>query len=314
MKSTRFELVVLLLGTVVAPRSVSSFTASIGQRKCTDINPPSSAPRETTPYTGSRFLHGGAGVGGGERRTLAGRRRSAAPMAAAAVPQRLAVVGSAVGAFYKSYPSLASFLTAAILAAVADGFAQYADDCVKKFDTKRNIAMALYSGIVSGVCVEFMYSSVFPIIFGRGAGGGIYRAIRMTLFDECVNAPLLWLPPAYVAQAVVYRTPKRLAMRKYLSDVREHGLLTKYWSLWIPMSIINFSVVPLHFRVAFVAVVSFFWMIILSVVANRSSQIGGDGDEAARESLDEKICPTEPSSPINPRAWGGGLMSDVVNE
>jgi hypothetical protein len=55
-------------------------------------------------------------------------------------------------------------------------------------------------------------------------------------------------------------------------------------------------------------------MIILSVVANRSSQIGGDGDEAARESLVEKICPTEPSSPINPRAWGGGLMSDVVNE
>ena len=304
MKTTRFELIVLLLGTVVAPRSVSSF-ASIGQRKCTDIHHRSSSPRETMPCTGSRFLHGG----GGERRTLAGRRRSAALMAATTAPQRLAVVGSAVGAFYKSYPSLASFLTAAILAAVADGFAQYADDCVKKFDAKRNIALVLYSGIVSGVCVEFMYSSVFPIIFGRGAGGGIYRAIRMTLFDECVNAPLLWLPPAYVAQAVVYRTSKRLAMRKYLSDVRFHGLLTKYWSLWIPMSIINFSVVPLHFRVAFVAVVSFFWMIILSVVANRSSHISGDIDEAARE----KICPTEPSSPINPRAWGG-LMSDVVNE
>jgi protein Mpv17 len=300
MKTSRFELVVLLLGTVVAPRSVSSFAASIGKRKCTDINPPSSAPRETTPYTGSRFLHGGAGVGGGERRTHAGRGRYSALPAAAAVPRRLAVVGSAVGAFYKSYPALASFLTAAILAAAADGYAQHADECVKKFDAKRNVAMILYSGIVSGVCVEFMYSSVFPIIFGAdgAGGGGMHRAIRMTLFDECVNAPLLWLPPAYVAQAVVYRTSKRSAMRKYLTDVREHGLLTKYWSLWIPMSIINFSVVPLHFRVAFVAVVSFFWMIILSVVANRSSDIGGDLDEAPRE----KICPTEPS-PINPRAW-----------
>jgi hypothetical protein len=300
MKTTRFELIVLILGTVVVPQSVSSF-ASIGQRRCTDINPPLSSPIETTPYTGSRFLYGGVGgVGGwGERRTIAGRMRSNALPAAAAMPQRLAVVGSAVGAFYKSSPALASFLTAAILAAAADCMAQYTDECVKKFDMKRNIAMVLYSGIVSGVCVDFMYSSVFPIIFGDGAGGGIHRAIRMTLFDECVNAPLLWLPPAYVVQAVVYRTPKREAMRKYLTDVREHGLLTKYWSLWIPMSIINFSVVPLHFRVAFVAVVSFFWMIILSVVANRSSDNGGEIDEAARE----KICLAEPSPKLNPRAW-----------
>ena len=98
----------------------------------------------------------------------------------------------------------------------------------------------------------------------------------MTLLDECVNAPLLRLLPAYIAQVVVYQTLKRKAIGKYLTDVQEHGLLTTYWSLWIPMSIINFSIVLLHFCVAFVAVMSFFSMIILSIVANRKEIAGGD--------------------------------------
>ena len=201
---------------------------------------------------------------------------------------------------------LSSFLTAAFLASAADGMAQYADGCAPgRFDVRRNIAMVLYGGIVSGVCVECMYGHVFPLIFRSegsmgvvgGWGGSLFRAMRMTILDECVNAPLLWLPPAYVAQAIVYRTPKREALRKYLTDVREHGLLTKYWSLWIPMSIVNFSIVPLHFRVAFVAFVSFFWMIILSLVANR----GNNGDVV--EDVDEKICEAETQAKLNPRVW-----------
>ena len=79
--------------------------------------------------------------------------------------------------------------------------------------------------------------------------------MKMTLFDAFINAPLIWLPPAYIAQAVVYRYPKREAIQKYIVDVRENGLLTKYWSLWLPMSMINFAFVPVHFRVAFVAAV-----------------------------------------------------------
>jgi protein Mpv17 len=217
------------------------------------------------------------------------------------------MVGSIIGSFYKSHPILSSFLTAAILASAADAMAQYTDECVKKFDVRRNISMILYGGVVSGVCVEFMYGSIFPLIF-RSNSGGWSRAIRMTLLDECVNAPLLWLPPAYVTQAIMYRTPKREALRKYLTDIREHGLLTKYWSLWIPMSIVNFSIVPLHFRVAFVAFVSFFWMIILSIVANRSSDDVVDGiDGGVIEDVDEKICDAEPQAKLNPRKWGKGV-------
>ena len=98
-------------------------------------------------------------------------------------------------------------------------------------------------------------NQVFGPALAASAPGGLLRAMKMTLFDAFINAPLIWLPPAYIAQAVVYRYPKREAIQKYIVDVRENGLLTKYWSLWLPMSMINFAFVPVHFRVAFVAAV-----------------------------------------------------------
>mmetsp|Transcript_40860 Transcript_40860/g.74800 ORF Transcript_40860/g.74800 Transcript_40860/m.74800 type:complete len:114 (+) Transcript_40860:3-344(+) len=111
----------------------------------------------------------------------------------------------------------------------------------------------------------------------------------MVLFDGFINAPLLWLPPAYIAQALVYRTSKKLAIQKYITDVKENGLLKKYWSLWLPMSSINFLFVPTHFRILFVACVSFFWMMILSIVANNDQKV--------------ESCPLEPEpSMLNPRA------------
>lgn len=94
----------------------------------------------------------------------------------------------------------------------------------------------------------------------------------MTLFDGFINAPLIWLPPAYIAQAVVFQKSKREALQKYITDVRDNGLLKKYWSVWLPASLANFLFVPAHFRIAFAAGVSFFWMIILSLVANNNDQ------------------------------------------
>lgn len=38
------------------------------------------------------------------------------------------------------------------------------------------------------------------------------------------------------------------------------------WSIWIPAQLINFSVVPLHLRVPYVAGVAFGWTIVLSVM------------------------------------------------
>ena len=119
--------------------------------------------------------------------------------------------------------------------------------------------------------------------------GGLARAIKMVLFDGFINAPIIWLPPAYIAQALVYNYPKREAIEKYITDVKDNGLLKKYWSLWLPASLTNFCFIPPHFRIAFVAGVSFFWMIVLSIVANNDK--------------DPVECPLEPEPGlVDPRA------------
>lgn len=193
-------------------------------------------------------------------------------------------ITTSIAQFYKTFPLIAGFSTAFTKATFADTLVQNRDPCVTKFNYKRNFAMALYSGSILGVSCEIMYNRIFPLIFGPtlavSDAGGLARAIKMTLFDGFINAPILWLPPAYIAQALVYRYPKREAIQKYVCDVKENGLLKKYWSLWLPVSLINFSFVPPHFRIAFVAMVSFFWMMILSVVANNN---------------DAKECPLEPA-------------------
>mmetsp|Transcript_36953 Transcript_36953/g.75327 ORF Transcript_36953/g.75327 Transcript_36953/m.75327 type:complete len:290 (-) Transcript_36953:135-1004(-) len=195
-------------------------------------------------------------------------------------PGKLAAIGIGVAKFYKASPLVAGFLTASTKACLADSMAQYRDVCTTKFDFKRNIAMVLYSGTVLGMLCAIMYNHIFPVIFA-GETRPIILAVKMTLFDGFINAPLIWLPPAYIAQALIYQYPKREAIQKYVTDVKENGLLKKYWSLWLPASLTNFMFVPAHFRVAFVAGVSFFWMIILSLVANKGDQ-------------DVDSCPVEP--------------------
>ena len=141
-------------------------------------------------------------------------------------------ITTSIAQFYKTFPLIAGFLTASTKATFADSLAQYRDACTTKFNYKRNFAMALYSGSILGVSCEIMYNRIFPLIFGPtlavSDAGGLARAIKMTLFDGFINAPILWLPPAYIAQALVYRYPKREAIQKYVCDVKENGLLKKY--------------------------------------------------------------------------------------
>jgi len=177
-------------------------------------------------------------------------------------------IGAAVNGFYKGFPILAAFATCGIKGGLADRVVQWRDVSVTKFSIKRNLAMALYSGTVLGILCEITYNRIYPIIFGTEAK--MARIVKMVLFDAFVGAPIIWLPPAYFMQALVQRYPQRDALKKYIKDVRENGLLTKYWSVWLPATSFNFSVVPTHFRIAFVAVVSFFWLLVLSFVSNKA--------------------------------------------
>jgi hypothetical protein len=54
------------------------------------------------------------------------------------------------------------------------------------------------------------------------------------------------------------------------------NLLLKYWMIWGPAQTFNFMVVPQHLRVVFVALVSFFWVYLLSMISSQGTGNGKD--------------------------------------
>lgn len=103
-----------------------------------------------------------------------------------------------------------------------------------------------------------------------GTGTTVTVVLSKVLFDLCVQTTLVTLPIAYFTKALIYKYSPREALRRYWDDIRNHGLLKKYFLLWGPVQCITFSIVPEHYRVTFIACVSFFWLIILSTIATKS--------------------------------------------
>jgi hypothetical protein len=89
------------------------------------------------------------------------------------------------------------------------------------------------------------------------------------------HTTLLTLPLAYLTKAVIFRYSFREGIRRYWDDIRNHGLLLKYFALWGPVQCLTFSIVPEHMRVTFMACVSFFWLIILSSITSTLPKKGG---------------------------------------
>ena len=187
--------------------------------------------------------------------------------------------------FYQSYPTESAVLTCGVKASVADCIAQvrsWKDAATGKegeggaensIEIKRNLSYIVYGGIFIGLMCNLEYNCLFPILFGDDTS--LITLCKKNFFDNFISAPLMWLPPLYMTKAVMFEYPLEEGLRKYVHDVKEEGLLLKYWSVWVPAQFVTFGLIPEHFRVAFMAMISFCWFIILSTLSSSSK-----GEEA----------------------------------
>jgi hypothetical protein len=156
----------------------------------------------------------------------------------------------------------------------------------KKTDLQRNVAYILYGALYQGLAQEFIYNHLYPVLFG--AGTDIRTVLSKVCFDLLIQTTILTLPIAYMSKALIYRYSFQEAFRRYTDDIKNHGLLVKYFSLWGPVQCLTFSIIPEHFRVTFIACVSFFWIIILSSIASKTPITD---DECSL--LDAQTCNTD---------------------
>jgi len=197
----------------------------------------------------------------------------------------------AIDVFYKTMPLTSAFVTCGIKASAADLVAQKralmkdtaeaegsltaADEEIRgeittPLEKRRNFAFFLYGGLYQGMAQEIIFNEVFPKIFGQGTD--LVTVFSKVSFDMLVVSPFVCLPVAYLVKSVIFQYTVSEALTRYKDDVMKNGLLLKYWSLWGPVQCMTFGVVPVHLRIAFIAVISFFWLIIFSSVTAKGQK------------------------------------------
>lgn len=201
-------------------------------------------------------------------------------------------IGAAVNEFFQAEPFLAAFLACSFKASAADFLAQSEslassaskqgikimpsnqtkDQLKDGMDYSRNLAFLLYGGLYQGVFLQFLYTIVYPDLFGLSS-----LRIPLSIFtDIFLFGPFVTLPVAYVIRGLVEDTNKddtliqsmHMALQKYENHIASQDLLQKYWMVWAPAQTINNCCVPEHLRVLFVAFVSFFWVYLLSALSS----------------------------------------------
>ena len=193
-------------------------------------------------------------------------------------------------------------------------------------DLFRNLGFIFYGGLYQGMVQQFLFNDLYPTFFPHLTG---WQSVAATVtLDMTVVSPFLCLPLAYVFQALFTRRghhhnnnddDKRIVttttqhkdtprvgwwwsaavvagLHAYVYDVRYQHLLLKYWALWIPVQSMTFSVIPPHYRVAFVACVSFVWVFVLSTMAGATSQVVVPGKEEKEEEVRVGVMPPTETS------------------
>jgi len=133
-------------------------------------------------------------------------------------------------------------------------------------DLRRSAIFLLYGGFYQGCAQEFIYNDLFPKAFGTGTD--VKTVMQKVFVDMGIINTLLCIPMAYMIKGILDGHTFVESMQKYWDDIVNKGVLFKSWAIFVPVQCLTFSVIPEHFRVSFVAFVSFFWTVVLSSLLN----------------------------------------------
>lgn len=210
-------------------------------------------------------------------------------------PAGITALLESVDVWFRTQPYQSAFFVASVKAAVADLLAQTCEKMPRDDEVvggasdgtlvatcaspargtggfldavswRRTVAFFLYGGFYQGCAQYFIFNVCYPAWFGDVQD--VLTVAEEVLFDQFVLTPFLCLPIAYLIKALTFNTDLLEGMRRYFEDAG-NDLLIKYWLIWGPVQCLTFGVVPPHWRIPFIASVSFFWLVVLSSISSR---------------------------------------------
>lgn len=289
--------VALLQGLSITEQSSAYRTVPQQHARCQRRSPSNRSVREWLPPTNREFTILYSSADPSVCKTSAPSTISSSSLLRGAIRLGLLGVGAkiiidnflskcsfgSINSIFKNYPFLVSFLICAVKASSADCLAQFmsfrknpqtentkSSSAVSSFSFKRNLALLCYGGFYQGCGQELIYNNLFSTLFGTGTQ--LSTVATKVCFDQLLIQPLVSLPIAYAIKAPIFGHSLRDSIKNYVGDIKERNLLKKCWMVWTPTQILTFTVVPTHFRITFMACVSFFWIIMFSSISSSSSK------------------------------------------
>ncbi|KNC50766.1 peroxisomal membrane family protein [Thecamonas trahens ATCC 50062] len=159
----------------------------------------------------------------------------------------------------------------------ADGLIQKVVEKRETMDWRRNASFALFGFVYLGAIQYALYVPVFQRIFPYTTQWlakpirarlkdtrGLRTMLAQVGLDQCVHHPLMYFPAFYGTKVLVNGGSVAQARAEYVGNLPSD--MVALWKIWVPATIINFTVSPLWFRIPFVACTSLVWTCILSAM------------------------------------------------
>jgi len=177
-------------------------------------------------------------------------------------------VGSGYSALAAQAPFTTGFITTGVKTTAADAFAQLVVEGKEKIDWKRNAMFTTFGFFYLGGFQYWLYNVQFTkwcSTITKYAGHAGAAPVK-TFIDQFLHHPLMYFPVFYSLKATVEGRPIMTgpdsAVARYRAECFD--CWKACWSLWVPCTLFNFTFVPRHLRIPFVAATSFVWTITLS--------------------------------------------------
>jgi predicted amino acid-binding ACT domain protein len=210
------------------------------------------------------------------------------------------------------YPMAFGIVLSGFKTSFSDLMVQKVIERKEKVDWKRNAAFAAFGFIYLGGIQYMIYVPFFGRLFPAASAfaakplaqkvkdvKGMMQLTAQVFLDQCIHHPVLYFPAFYCTKELVMNSEHpdfARVLSEYRQNIKED--MQALWKIWVPAMFFNFSFMPMHLRIPFVAGVSLLWTMVLSAtrggdVVHGDELVGGNVTGSTyslvKEGLDERF-------------------------
>ena len=180
---------------------------------------------------------------------------------------------SSYDAAYARRPMITAFATCAVKSGASDVVAQRQLEGANTIDVSRTGKFLTWGGAYCGCFQHLLYNVAYPRVFGSA---GKLKLLPTMCFELGVHFPFVANPCYYACNSLFTGRTATDGLIRYRDEF--WNVMRVVWCIWTPAHYMTFAVVPPRFRIAWVASVSFGWLVVLSYLNPMSSSALKSGD------------------------------------